>query len=144
MYVYDVYPMAELFRCDESILGGFTQTSKMDELLEKLLRQGSQPHLWITIGENVLQMAMCAETGVAKKVKGTLSNRWMSLVSILSTIIEVTESMNGDVTIKWQAITMAHTDTLCCSWKNLIDKTHSRCWACHSENKCKFVNIHKC
>ena len=69
--------MAELFRCDANTLGGFTQTTKMDELLEKLTRQGSQPHLWITIGENVLQMALSGETGVAENTKGMLMNLWM-------------------------------------------------------------------
>ena len=85
-HIYDVYPLAELFRCDENAPGGFTQTSKMDELLDKLTRDGSQSHLWITIGENVLKMAMCAETGVAEEVKGTVSNRWMSVVSIIGTL----------------------------------------------------------
>lgn len=59
-HIYDVYPMAELFRCDENTLGGFTQTSKMDELFEKPTRPGSQPHLWMTIGKGTCFRWQCA------------------------------------------------------------------------------------
>ena len=94
----------------------------MDELLEELTREGSQPHLWMTIGENVLKIAMCAEVGVAEKVKGALSNRWMSVVSIVGTLIEVIESVNGELKIEWPTVQMAQTNMLCCLTGNLINK----------------------
>ena len=53
---------------------------------------------------------MCAEVGVAEKVKGIFSNRWMSEVSIIGTLTEVVESVNGELTIdcmlsKWHTPT---------------------------------------
>ena len=102
----------------------------MDELLDKLTREGSQPHLWMTIGENVLKIAMCAEVGVTEKVKGTLSNRWMSVVSIVGTFIEVIESVKCELTIEWLAVQIAQTNTLCCWTGNLINKKCVRFWGC--------------
>lgn len=88
-------------------------------------------------------MAMCAETGIAEKVKSALSNRWMSLESILSTLVEVVESMNGEVTVEWPAVTMAHTNSLCCSLGNLINTKNIRFWGCQSEDKCKSAHGHR-
>ena len=69
---------------------------------------------------------MCAEVGVAEKVKGTLSNRWMSVVSIIGTLTDIVESVNGELTIEWPAIKIAQTNTLCCWAGNLINKKHVR------------------
>ena len=100
------FPLADLFTMVKGQEDTFQCSQKSKDCVERLNREHAAPHLWVTLGKNVVDLGVLAGKDVFGDAEAGdptgRGARWKVAVMMLAMMIDEADEANAEITVEWR------------------------------------------